>query len=132
MINHQMGYVIELAEHNLTEKKFRFTTYKISIQKSNMQESKLEPLFEFDIPEQFIIGMSKERFYESLYPLLPCYQEDEIYFTSFDKLSEKFKLYVYNQNSKLISMYPISKGLHDKHIFAPLLVQNKVHFGQSL
>ncbi len=126
MIDNQIGYVIELAQHNLKDKMFKFTVHKIFL-----KESKLEQLFEFFLPEQFIIGMSKERLYESLYPLLPNYNEHEIYFTSFDKESEKLRIYVYELDTKLIYLYPTHKNLQHKHLFAPLLVHNKVHFGQS-
>ena len=79
MMDLTTGYVLEMTQHNHENKIFSFKVYKIDIPNTQLQE-----LFKFDIPEKFIIGSEQERFYESLYPLLPRYQHDKIYFTNFD------------------------------------------------
>lgn len=127
MKDRNSGYVLEIVEHNHESKLFTFGCCKIDLTTNQMSR-----LFEFKIPEDFIIGIEDVRFFESLYPLLPYYNQHEIYFTSYDQESDKLKLYLFNQHSQEIFLHPITKGIENKHIFAPLLVNDFLYFGKEV
>ncbi|MBI2345077.1 hypothetical protein HYV10_03330 [Candidatus Dependentiae bacterium] len=128
MIDQQLGYILEIIDHNHEEKIFKFGCCKIDLNKNSLIR-----LFEFEIPQDFIIGMDQRRFFESLYPLLPYYTDEIIYFTSYDTILKKLTLYLYNQNSKNISKYQAEmKSLEQRDTFSPLILQGKVYLGHNL
>ena len=100
MHNQIQGYIIEIIKHDQTEKIFTFGCCKIDLEKKHLSH-----LFEFYIPEEFIIGMENTRFFESLYPLLPYYTKEKIYFTSYDKEVQKTcSLRIQSSNSRYIKV----------------------------
>ncbi len=124
----QQGYIIEITEHNHQENYFVFSCCKL-----NLDQKSVSPLFTFQIPENFFIGMDENRFFESLYPLLPYYTDKFIYFTNYDNNLKKLILYQYNQNNQTISRFqPETKNIEMRHTFSPLMVKDKVYFGYNI
>ncbi len=129
MHSQKEGYVLEIIEHNQNEKTFVFGCCKIDLDKSYLSH-----LFEFQIPEEFIVGMENNRFFESLYPLLPHYaHQDIIYFTSYDKESKKLVLYEYNkENQAIVKFQTDTKKIELRHTFSPLIINDQIYVGHNI
>lgn len=122
------GYVLEIVHHNHENQIFTFGCCKLDI-----QDGTIIKMFEFEIPEEFIIGMEKERFFESLYPLLPYYSEDKIYFTDYDFSLKQLVIYEYDLALKTIEKFQsIKKNYSDKHMFSPLILEDKFYVGHNI
>lgn len=128
MNNQTQGYAIEIVEHNKEGNFFTFGCCRIDLQ----QES-LTSLFEFQIPEHFIIGQDENRFFESIYPLLPNYTKDIIYFTHYNSELKRLTLHQYNLADQTIVQIPAqTKKFEDRHMFSPLIINGHMYLGHNI
>lgn len=83
MVSDFQGYAIQLEEQKNDGFCLYFTCCQISQISDNVWQK--QPLLFFKIPITMIMGNSKERLFESLFPLLPVYTAKSIVFTTYDE-----------------------------------------------
>jgi hypothetical protein len=94
---------------------------------------KLIELFEFCLPQSILIGSDDTRLHESIYPFLPIYTTDWIYFTTKQSPSSTCQIQCYNRTTRIIE--PIIDtarswpAAHD--FFAPCIINNRLYSGIS-
>lgn len=130
MQNEHSGFVLELLEKDVNQKVFKFVCCAINFNDSNWT---LRQLFEIVLPDYLMIGYQADRLYESIYPLLPKYSDNTIYFTNYDALHHQCRIYQYNITTSEISICheQVRNPQAYQHIFAPLIIENQLYTGCS-
>ena len=133
MKSSNLGFLLKItqAENSLSDF-FDFVCCRI-FQSSQGTWSAAE-LFNFQLPKKLLVGSSSERLYESIYPFLPLYSSEAIYFTTFNHESQTCQIARFDNVSGLIEQTnpygPKSLSL-DCHLFAPYIVNNAMYCGIS-
>ncbi len=133
MQSEEHGFFLNFTQKESEESDFfEFTCNELN--KSIDGSWDIRNLFVFQLPKILLIGINPERLYESIYPLLPIYTAESIYFVSFNHLSQTCQIARYNHASKSIEqtdpygLQPISRN---SHLFAPRIINNAIYCGIS-
>ncbi len=131
MYDAKNGFVLELIDTSDTM--VYFSCLKIS--QSDKCNWDVEQLFDFKLPKDLIFGFDQARLYESIYPFLPQYFKDFLFFTDFDESYKGCQIYQFNYKTKevfRINSTPLQDvTVEPVHCFSPLLYQNTIFYGSS-
>lgn len=124
------GFVLELLEKDIHKEIFKFGCCSLNFDGT---EWSTKHLFEIILPEHLVIGYQSERLYESIYPLLPKYSSQSIYFTNYDLQDCQCRIYQYDIATGKIEMshQQTRSSRAYQHIFAPLISNDCVYTGCS-
>ncbi len=129
MINSQQGYFISYDQGKEPLKNTHTFWCNAIIQEADGW--KQQQLFSFDIHENYILGREAERMYESIKPLLPCYEKHGIFFSHFDNETAIPHLKRYNIQTGEISAVHVE---HKKKLspFTPFISQGYAYCGMAI
>jgi hypothetical protein len=132
MQDESIGFVLEFAQENQTENLFSFSCFKL--EEGLNRDWNLKKLFDFQLPKNLFIGSEFEKIYESIYPFLPVYTQNFIYFVHFDAALQICQIMRYDQKldqaQKIPQNFLRSSNLH-AHFFAPFVVNDSIYAGTS-
>lgn len=119
MIKKDCAFIVDYGDYE----KSLFNCYYLE---QNCGEWELSKIFEFTIPKQFIGEDSDECLTEGLFPLLPKYMNNKIYFVDYYK--ERLAVFSYDIHACEIKI----EFTCDKHLFSPILFGESLLCGESL
>ena len=88
-------------------------------------------LFSFEVPLHLLLPESSSRLYESMLPLLPRYDENEIHFVDCARYKESFNLNVYTYHLADGTIKALSNEAAQVRI-APLKIKDLIYCGGSI
>lgn len=135
MEDDKKGFVIEFIGENADESLFLFRCFLFSFDE-HFSCWTLKSLFDFSLSSVLLIGNGAQRLYESIYPLLPRYEKDWIYFTSYDTTLQACRLKRYNRAYGDIESLSLFSAMRDglkgsQHTFCPIIVDDNIYSGIS-
>lgn len=134
MISATCGFVIELLHKDFNQQEFNLICNKLDLNKTPQEF--LQPLFEFSLPQNMLIGYEPSRLHESIYPLLPRYYNDTVYFTSYNSDTKSCQMYRHELSALFNTKKLIGSNTllgQNQHCFAPLIgSNNQIYFGYAL
>jgi hypothetical protein len=124
MVSEKEGFVLEHAEdiHN-DDKTVKFSYHHLTKDVQGEVWDK-EVLFSFSIPAKLVVS-GDERLYESLLPLLPRVEKNEVYFV--DCASDYLEPYSYNLASHTLKKIKVPRK--NGHYFVPILCGSTFYCG---
>lgn len=125
MVSATQGFLLTMQKSEL----YSFSCCEITIEND---AATLRTLFTFSIPGHLILGNGSQRLYESLYPFLPRYTQDYIYFTHYNEHNRCF-VYQYNRHDQTTQSIPLQDSLlrENQQVFSPLIHSQGVLVGYS-
>lgn len=132
MVNETTGFVLKLIDAHENNSLLHFACYHLQ-QNQDLSWS-LCQLFEFQLPKNIIIGSEETRIYESIYPFLPTYGTEWIYFVTFQTELQKCIIRSYHRPTNTIETLVIKNLRHNEEIndfFAPCLLHKSIYCGIS-
>ena len=129
MINNQKGYFISyVPSKDPIHNTYTFWCNEITKTLDGWEQKEI---FSFNVHEKYIIGKEPERMYESIKPLLPCYEKHGIFFSHFDKETKSCSLKKYNIDTFEIEDIVIK---HKKKfaLFTPFIFDGHAYCGMAI
>lgn len=128
MISNDMGFVIgHPVSVDKQESFIPFSCFLLTKQKDSWL---LSFLFFFCIPMNLFVS-SSDFLYESLFPLIPCYQNDFLYFASAPYGNQPFNIYSYSLSTQLIEQCTHNTDMLSV-LLPPRIVDNQLFYGGSI
>ncbi len=120
MIKKDRGFLVDYSDYE----KSQLNCYYLE---QNNGEWVCSKIFEYIIPHRFITTKSPERLVESLFPLMPKYNNGKIYFV--DYYNNKLAIFSYDVNKDEI----ILEFADDKmHVFCPIFMGDSLFSGNNI
>lgn len=130
MQDQNFGFVLEFDHENQQTELFTFSCCKL--EKELNQAWSINKLFDFQLPKNLFVGSEHEKIYESIFPFLPIYAPDFIYFVHFDQDIQACQIMRYNRNLKMVENITqnfVRSSLLLSNFFAPFLVNDLIYAG---
>lgn len=129
MVNDHEGFFIKHSAISYLDDSTMLFDYN-SLKKNAPDDTwRVNYLFTFEIPSSLLIQGTDKRLYESMLPLLPRHHENIIYYSSLDNQSRAtLAIFSYDLTSGVITKRTKN---YTGHCLAPLILGNKVFFGNS-
>jgi hypothetical protein len=97
-----------------------------SSQNSSWEKTKL---FEFRLAKKLLMGTDDQRVFESIYPFLPRYFDDYIFFMDMQNDQDFCQIKSFNTQTKTIKTLSEQQN---QHIFSPVLIEHILYCGFSV
>lgn len=132
MQDENTGFCLKFTMQNPTSQLFSFACCKL--EKRLDASWSLETLFDFQLPKNLLIGSESEKIYESIYPFLPIYTKDCIFFVDLDQELKTCQILRYERKYgfiEKITQNSIRSLNINTHFFAPCIVNDSIYTGIS-
>lgn len=128
MKNSKEGYFLKCNINESGEDELlSFTCYQASLFDTDWWS--VNELFSFRLPLQYLMGESVHRVYESIYPFLPTYKDQAVFYVNYDKNIEKCLLYKYDLDQKKSETFTPKKSRNPLGYLTPLCSNQKLYEG---